>query len=71
MVFWRWFVLSLSVSGVIGWAVFAGVALLPFSLFPLAFPAFPGMTWQWHNVIGIPNVSLSVPSVSQRDLAVA
>ena len=33
--------------------------------------AFPSVTWRWCSVIGVPSVSLSTPSVSQCDLAVA
>ena len=37
-----------------------GCGLLVFPVFPLAFPAFSGMTWQWCSVIGVPSIFCSV-----------
>ena len=44
------------------WAVHF-LASLGSGIASLAFPVFPGVTWQWRSIIGIPCVSLSVPSV--------
>ena len=69
MAFWRFFcsIPYTNWASLALWAVHfptwlgSGVALLAFPVFPLVFPAFPGVNWRWRSIIGC--VSLSVPSI--------